>query len=129
MKKVGTGTLLILVGLFLGNFSLQTFNILRLSTCDFYHFHPECSSGFEAAVNKLTRLLFNLLALYLLQIRAQQKLLPLGLVGFGLICTYFFLFFSQAAWSDAGIRVLNPLLFSPLIPLALLASTYFQKEN
>lgn len=118
--------LLVIFGL---NFGIQSLNLLKLEFCDFYLFHPKCATWYEVLVNKFLRLGLNFLCLILIGIPIKRGLPIINGIIILLLVLYFYLFFSTLAWGEIGVKILNPLLFSPLIPIALLASLYLQKET
>ncbi len=112
--------------LFLFDFSFQNFNIIHfnLSKCSLYLYNPECSSFFEFALNKILRLFLNLFTINLIlkvfKIQFQNKYYYF----LGGVCMYvldMFLCHSLHPLFINWHKVLNPVLYSPLAGVALLA--------
>jgi hypothetical protein len=126
--------LILTIGFIIINFGVQSFNFGKLSFCDFYTYHPECSSVFDVVLNKTIRLILNLVILALIinqnlfRLNSLNKLAGF-IVGLLFIADLFIFFQANSSQFIVIHKVLNPLLYSPLIAIALGAFTLFNKSN
>ncbi len=131
MKIKTIGFLLFLI---VFNFAIQSFNFINFSFCDFYTYHPNCSGIFDVILNKLVRLLLNFTMILLISGKNLKDLkdinyfIPIGITA--LIILDLIIFFQADAGRLIVIhKVLNPLLYSPLIVIALAAFMFVNKPN
>ncbi len=123
-----------LIGLFIINFALQNVNFITLNwnSCSYYTYTPVCTSPVSFILNKVIRLLLNgyciyiAIQLYNYSFNKKQTLLTASIVASLFIIDLFFCFSNNQLLINFH-KVLNPLLYSPLIPMVLLAY-YFSKQ-
>ncbi len=126
--------LFVLLLLFAINFSLQNVNFLTLSwnNCDYYIYTPSCASEISYLLNKSIRLLINLFSIY----KTLQFIdfIPnkTNTLYFIIAFTIGFIIDMLLSFSSISLlinfhKVLNPLLYSPLIALVLI-TYYFSKS-
>jgi len=120
--------------LFVFDFSFQNFNPIEMkfSTCKLYLFTNECCTFEAFALNKLLRLLLNLFTIKLILVIFKIELTNKY---------YYLIFISFLFLIDMGLcysmhplfvnwhKVLNPVLYSPLAGVALLAWFISIKQN
>jgi hypothetical protein len=120
--------------LFIFDFSFQNFNPIEMkfSTCKIYLYTNECCTFEAFALNKFLRLLLNLFTLQLIlrifKVQLTNKKYYL------LIISLFFLTDMAMCYSMHPLfsnwhKVLNPVLYSPLAGVALLAWFISTKQN
>jgi hypothetical protein len=120
--------------LFLFDFSFQNFNLIHfnLSKCSFYLYNPECASFFEFALNKILRLFLNLFTINLIlkvfKINIQNKYYYF-LGGLSMYVLDMFLCYTLHPLFTNWHKVLNPILYSPLAGIGLLAWFLSTKQN
>jgi hypothetical protein len=120
--------------LFIVDFSFQNFNLLEMkfSSCKLYIFTNECSTFEAFALNKFLRLILNLFTIQLI----------LGIFKTELSKKYFYILIIAIIYLlDMAMcytihplfinwhKVLNPVLYSPLAGVALLAWFISTKQN
>ena len=116
------------------NFGIQSFNFLRLDFCDFYTFHPDCSAYADVMVNKLIRLFLNMMLIQIILDLKKPQLKTYLKQGVFFVSTLLLLdwmvfFMLPNSGFIVVHKVLNPLLYSPLIAIALLAFKLIQKDQ
>jgi hypothetical protein len=131
MKIKTIGLLLFLILL---NFGIQSFNFLNGSFCDFYTFHADCSGVMDVVLNKLIRLILNIIMIGIISEKKWSDLkdiklyLPIAILSL-FIFDLFIFFLADAGRLIVVHKVLNPLLYSPLIIIALAAFMFVNKPN
>jgi hypothetical protein len=113
-------------------FALQSFDWFQLKNnpCDFYEYDPNCLPFWTFAINKLIRLSFNVVIIWLIQwfyfpLNGKYFLyLVICVIGFGAIDFYLMLNPSFFAMRLHGF--MHPLAFSPLIALVVVAFQFIQ---
>lgn len=123
-----------LISLFFLNFALQNVNFITLNwnSCSYYTYNPACSSPVSFMLNKTIRLLLNTYCIYLaLQLynysfNKKQFMITASSLVVLFIIDIAFCFASNPLLINFH-KVLNPVLYSPLIPMVLLAY-YFSKQ-
>jgi len=120
--------------LFIFDFSFQNFNPIEMkfSTCKIYLYTNECCTFEAFALNKFLRLILNLFTLQLI-----LRIFKVQLTNkkyYVLIISLFFLTdmamcFSMHPLFSNWHKVLNPVLYSPLAGVALLAWFMSTKQN
>ncbi len=123
-----------LIGLFILNFALQNVNFITLNwnNCNYYTYNPGCTNVLSFILNKILRLLLNTYCIYIAiklyhySFTKKQTLLTAGILASLLIIDLAFCFSRNQLLINFH-KVLNPLLYSPLIPMVLLAY-YFSKQ-
>ena len=120
--------------LFVFDFSFQNFNPIEMkfSICKLYLYNNECCTFQAFALNKLLRLLLNIFTIHLIlgifKVQLSNK-------KYYLICILFFflidmgLCYSMHPLFSNWHKVLNPVLYSPLAGVALLAWFVSTKQN
>lgn len=112
--------------LFVFDFSFQNFNPLNFSfsKCSLYLFNVECIDFQAFAINKLLRLLLNLftikLVLSIFKTEVKPIWLYLSLVTIIYIIDMFLCYSTHPLFINWH-KVLNPILYSPLAGIGLLA--------
>jgi hypothetical protein len=112
--------------LFIFDFSLQNFNIISISfsKCSLYLFNPECITFGAFAINKILRLLLNLLCIKLILTIFKTSISNVWIYFIFIFIIYIFdmvLCFSLHPLFINWHKVLNPILYSPLAGVGLLA--------
>ncbi len=123
-----------LIGLFILNFALQNVNFITLNwnSCSYYTYNPVCANPISFILNKILRLLLNAYCIYIAiqlynyRFNKKQTLLTASIVAFLFIIDLAFCFSNNQLLINFH-KVLNPLLYSPLIAMVLLAY-YFSKQ-
>lgn len=123
-----------LIGLFILNFALQNVNFITLNWngCSYYTYNPVCASPVSFILNKVLRLLLNTYCIYIAiqfynyVFNKKQTILTAGVLAILFIIDLAFCFSNNQLLVNFH-KVLNPLLYSPLIPMVLLAY-YFSKQ-
>ncbi|MFA9213908.1 MAG: hypothetical protein ACEQSR_08685 [Candidatus Methylacidiphilales bacterium] len=112
--------------LFVFDFSFQNFNPLNFSfsKCSLYLFNPTCIDFEPFATNKLLRLLLNLFTIKLVLNVFKTQIPNVKLYILGILLVYIldmFLCYSMHPLFVNWHKVLNPILYSPLAGIGLLA--------
>ena len=123
-------TILLLITL---NFSLQSFDIFSFSNnnCGFYLFDPSCMDMASFVTNKLLRFIVNSSCLLLLvqhysPLQRNQYLL-LIFVLIALLGIDLFFATSGVVVFISLHKILNPVVYSPLLIIAYIGSRFFSK--
>ena len=120
------------------NFMLQSFNLLDFRFCNFYEFDPSCSNKIAVVLNKNLRLFIHILVIWLciqgenkLNLTFNKKILYISVASLLLLeISYFLTFFKEIPlYKIAFHKVINGLIFSPMIGIGLLAKMYFDKQQ
>ncbi|MFZ4799543.1 MAG: hypothetical protein ACOYMA_18750 [Bacteroidia bacterium] len=120
--------------LFVFDFSFQNFNPIEMkfSTCKIYLFTNECCTFEAFLLNKLLRLLLNLFTIHLIlgifKIELTNKLYYIIIISFLFIIDMAMCYSMHPLFSNWH-KVLNPVLYSPLAGVALLAWFVSTKQN
>ncbi len=123
-------TILLLITL---NFSLQSFDVYSFSnnTCGFYLFDPSCMDMSAFITNKLLRFIVNSSCLLLLVHRFSRlsgnQYLLLIFVMISLLGIDLFFAMSGVAFFISLHKILNPVVYSPLLIIAYIGSRFFSK--
>lgn len=112
--------------LFVFDFSFQNFNPINFSfsKCSLYLYNPECIDFKEFTTNKLIRLLLNLFTIKLVLSVFKIQIKPIWLHLSSIAVIYgidMFLCYSMHPLFVNWHKVLNPILYSPLAGIGLMA--------
>jgi len=128
----------LILALIVLNFMLQSFNLLDFRFCNFYEFDPSCSNKIAVVLNKNFRLFIHILVIWLciqgdnnLKLSINKKILYISIASLLLLeISYFLTFFKEIPlYKIAFHKVINGLIFSPMIGIGLLAKMYFDKQQ
>lgn len=128
----------LILGLIVLNFMMQSFNLLDFRFCNFYEFDPSCSNKIAVILNKNFRLFIHIFVIWLcakgennLKLTFNKKILYISIASLFLIeIIYFLTFFKEIPlYKIAFHKVINGLIFSPMIGIGLLAKLYFDKQQ
>lgn len=120
--------------LFVFDFSIQNFNPLELkfSSCKLYLFNNECCSFEAFALNKFLRLFLNLFTIKLIlgifKVELSYKYLYVLLLSIMYLLDMAMCYAMHPLFTNWH-KVLNPVLYSPLAGVALLAWFMSTKRN
>ncbi len=120
--------------LFLFDFSFQNFNPLTLhfSQCKLYIFSNECCTFQAFALNKFLRLMLNLFTIHLIfkvfKFYVTNKTYYIITINILYVIDMWFCFSLHPLFTNWH-KVLNPILYSPLIGVALLAWFISTRQN
>jgi len=120
--------------LFVFDFSFQNFNPIEMkfSTCKLYLYNNECCTFSAFVLNKLLRLLLNIFTIHLIlgifKVQLSNKKYYLICILFLFLIDMAMCYLMHPLFSNWH-KVLNPVLYSPLAGVALLAWFVSTKQN
>lgn len=120
--------------LFVFDFSFQNFNPIEMkfSECKLYLFTNDCCTFQAFALNKFLRLLLNLFTIHLIisifKVQLQKKNHIIIVIAIFFIFDMLMCYSMHPLFSNWH-KVLNPVLYSPLAGVALLAWFITNKQN
>lgn len=127
----------LIVGLIVMNFLLQSVNVLNFSFCNFYEYNPNCSSSIAVIVNKNLRFALHCWVIWLCikdekhySLTLQKQFLFYFIASILTLQTFYFLsFFGYFQFHKIALhKILNGLIFSPMIGIGLLAKQFFDHQ-
>lgn len=117
------------------NFGLQSFDIysFTFNKCGFYVLDLNCMNPFMFITNKILRFHINLVCLfvpvYYFTRSAYAVILPMSIILFLLLGIDLYLALSRQPFLVQFHKVLNPVLYSPLLPVVYLGSRFLNKAS
>ncbi len=127
-----------IIGLIALNFLMQSINPISFSFCNFYEFDTTCSSPIAVILNKTIRFGIHSWIVWLCIKEEKQMLLKASLmykmvlIGLmvGLNGLYFISFFNWVNILNIPFyKILNGLLYSPMVGIGLLAKQFFNQQQ